>query len=168
MHLPGSALEGGAVFEGEGQAAICVGRGVIQQAAFHHRDVVDLFPEGVSVKFGKVHQASGLALTMFAQQLADALALRIEGIQLRVQGIQSGDILVVDKSLEARDGCIIIAELDGEFLVKQFCRWKDGTTWLVPANPQFQTINVTNRPDFNIWGVVTAYIHQFVHERIRK
>ena len=33
MHLPGSALEGGAVFEGEGQATICVGRGVVQQAA---------------------------------------------------------------------------------------------------------------------------------------
>ena len=33
MHLPGSALEGGAVFEGEGQAAIRIGRGVVQQAA---------------------------------------------------------------------------------------------------------------------------------------
>ena len=40
MHLPGSALEGGAVFEGEGQAAIRVGRGVIQQAA------PELFAEG--------------------------------------------------------------------------------------------------------------------------
>ena len=40
MHLPGSALEGGAVFEGEGQAAIRVGRGVVQQAA------PELFAEG--------------------------------------------------------------------------------------------------------------------------
>ncbi|MBO5568718.1 MAG: hypothetical protein J6A79_07305 [Clostridia bacterium] len=37
MHLPGSALEGGAVFEGEGQATIRVGRGVVQQAAWHGR-----------------------------------------------------------------------------------------------------------------------------------
>ena len=40
MHLPGSALEGGAVFEGEGQAAIRIGRGIIQQAA------PELFAEG--------------------------------------------------------------------------------------------------------------------------
>ncbi len=94
--------------------------------------------------------------------------VRVSGDSMIGAGIQSGDILVVDKSLEARDGCIIIAELDGEFLVKQFCRWKDGSTWLVPANPQFQSSNVTNRTDFNVWGVVTAYIHQFIHERIRK
>ena len=74
----------------------------------------------------------------------------------------------MDKRLEASDNSIVIAELDGEFLVKQFRRWKDGSAWLVPANPRFQPINVTNRTDFNIWGVVTAYIHQFVHERIRK
>ena len=83
-------------------------------------------------------------------------------------GIQSGDILVVDKSLDARDGSIVIAVLDGEFLVKQFCQWKDGSAWLVPANPQFPAINVTERTDFSIWGVVTANIHQFVRERIRK
>ena len=83
-------------------------------------------------------------------------------------GIQSGDILVVDKSLNARDGSIVIAELDGEFTVKQFRRGRDGSVWLVPANPQFQPINVTRREDFSIWGVVTAYIHQFVHEGFRK
>ena len=83
-------------------------------------------------------------------------------------GIQSGDILVADKSRDARDGSIVIAVLDGEFLVKQFCRWKDGSAWLVPANPQFSAINVTECTNFSIWGVVTANIHQFVHERIRK
>ncbi len=94
--------------------------------------------------------------------------VRVQGDSMIGAGIQSGDILVVDKSLEARDGSIVIAELDGDFLVKQFCRWKDGSVWLVPANPQFQPINVTNHTDFNIWGIVTAYIHQFIHERIRK
>ena len=94
--------------------------------------------------------------------------VRVSGDSMIDAGIQSGDILVVDKSLEASDGSIVIAELDGEFLVKQFCRWKDGSAWLVPANPRFQPINVTDRPDFNIWGVVTAYIHQFVREGFRK
>jgi len=43
LHLPGSALEGGAVFEGEGQAAIRVGCGVVQQAA------PELFAEGADL-----------------------------------------------------------------------------------------------------------------------
>ncbi len=94
--------------------------------------------------------------------------VRVSGDSMIDVGIQSGDILVVDKSLEASDGSIVIAELDGEFLVKQFRRCKDGSAWLVPANPRFQPINVTDRPDFSIWGVVTAYIHQFVHEGFRK
>ncbi|MBO7619117.1 MAG: translesion error-prone DNA polymerase V autoproteolytic subunit [Victivallales bacterium] len=94
--------------------------------------------------------------------------VRVQDDSMIDEGIQSGDILVVDKSLEASDGSIVIAELDGEFLVKQFCRWKDGSAWLVPANPRFQPINVTDRPDFSIWGVVTACIHQFVHEGFRK
>ena len=93
---------------------------------------------------------------------------RVSGDSMIGAGIQSGDILVVDKRLDARDGSIVIAVLDGEFLGKQFCRWKDGSVWLVPANPQFQPINVTDRPDFSIFGVVTAYIHRFVRERIRK
>ena len=83
-------------------------------------------------------------------------------------GIQSGDILVVDKSLTARDGSIIIAVLDGDFTVKQFRRGRDGSAWLVPANPQFEAINVTERQDFSVFGVVTACIHQFIHEHIRK
>jgi len=83
-------------------------------------------------------------------------------------GIQSGDILVVDKSLTARDGSVVIAVLDGDFTVKQFQHWKDGSAWLVPANPQFRPINVTGREDFSIWGVVTASIHQLVREPVRK
>ena len=129
--------------------------------------------EGVEASFPTSTESCGLEAPMdlnakLVYRPAATYFVRVSGDSMIGAGIQSGDILVVDKSLEAKDGCIIIAELDGEFLVKQFCRWKDGSTWLVPANPQFQSINVTNRTDFNIWGVVTAYIHQFVHERIRK
>ncbi|MBP5639750.1 MAG: translesion error-prone DNA polymerase V autoproteolytic subunit [Victivallales bacterium] len=94
--------------------------------------------------------------------------VRVQGDSMIGAGIHSGDILVVDKSLDAKDGSIVIAELEGDFLVKQFCRRKDGSAWLVPTNPRFQPINVTGRTDFNIWGIVTANIHQFVRERVRK
>ena len=94
--------------------------------------------------------------------------IRVSGDSMTGAGIQSGDILVVDKSLTARDGSVVIAILDGDFTVKQFHRRRDGSVWLVPANPQFPSIHVTDRPDFSIFGVVTACIHQFVHERARK
>ena len=94
--------------------------------------------------------------------------VRAYGDSMTGAGIQSGDILVVDKSLTARDGSIIIAVLDGDFTVKQFRRGRDGSAWLVPANPQFEAINVTERQDFSVFGVVTACIHQFIHEHIRK
>ena len=71
-------------------------------------------------------------------------------------------------SITARDGSVIIAVLDGDFTVKQFRRGRDGSAWLVPANPQFEPINVTERQDFSVFGVVTACIHQFVHEHVRK
>ena len=78
--------------------------------------------------------------------------VRVQGDSMTDAGIQSGDILVVDKSLDARDGSIVIAELGGDFLVKQLSLWKDGSAWLVPANPRFRPINVTGRADFSIWG----------------
>ena len=93
--------------------------------------------------------------------------VRASGDSMVGAGIQSGDILVVDKSLTARDGSVIIAVLDGDFTVKQFRRGRDGIAWLLPANPLFQPINVTERVDFRIFGVVTACIHQFVHEHAR-
>ena len=94
--------------------------------------------------------------------------VRVQGDSMIDAGIQSGDILVVDKSLDARDASIVIAVLDGEFTVKQFHHGQDSSAWLVPANPRFQPINVTGREDFSIWGVVTANIHQFIHEPVGK
>lgn len=94
--------------------------------------------------------------------------VRACGDSMMDAGVQSGDILVVDKSLTARDGSVIIAVLDGDFTVKQFRHGRDGTVWLVPANPQFQPINVTDRADFSVFGVVTACIHRFIHEHARK
>ncbi len=106
--------------------------------------------------------------TLLVYRPAATYFVRVSGDSMIGADIQSEDILVVDKSLNVRDGSIVIAELDGEFTVKQFRRGRDGSVWLVPANPQFQPINVTEREDFSIWGIVTGCIHQFVHEPVRK
>ncbi len=73
-------------------------------------------------------------------------------------GIASGDMLVVDKSLEATDGNIVIAALNGELTVKRLSR-KAGRVQLLPANDKYKPIEITGEEDLVIWGVVTHVIH---------
>ena len=55
---------------------------LVRKAGLH------LGPAAFEGRPGKAHQVGGLTLAVLAQQLADALAFRVEGIQLCVQGIQ--------------------------------------------------------------------------------
>ncbi|MDP3706294.1 MAG: translesion error-prone DNA polymerase V autoproteolytic subunit [Legionellaceae bacterium] len=73
-------------------------------------------------------------------------------------GIQSGDMLIVDKSLEATHGKIVIAAIDGELTVKRLSR-QAGKVKLLPANNRYGPIDITNEHDLVIWGVVTHVIH---------
>lgn len=73
-------------------------------------------------------------------------------------GIQSGDMLIVDKSLEAKHGKIVIAAINGELTVKRLST-TGGRVQLLPANPSYQPIDITDSHDMVIWGVVTHVIH---------
>ena len=84
--------------------------------------------------------------------------VRVKGDSMVDADIRSGDILVVDRSREAQDGCVAVAVLDGEFTVKQL-RYRDGQIVLLPANRNFRSITVTQEQDFQVWGVVTYVIH---------
>ena len=74
-------------------------------------------------------------------------------------GIASGDMLVVDRSLEATHGKIIIAAINGELTVKRLSRI-EGTVQLMPENNLYPPIKITGEEDLVIWGVVTHVIHQ--------
>ena len=74
-------------------------------------------------------------------------------------GIHHGDILIVDRSLNARDGDIIIALLHGEFMVKQLSIVK-GTFFLIPQNPQYASVKILDDMDLEIWGVVIYSIRK--------
>lgn len=74
-------------------------------------------------------------------------------------GICDGDLLVIDKGLDARDGDIVVAFIDGEFTLKRLRRDADGEClWLVPENDDYSPIKVTEENDFIIWGVLTYSI----------
>ncbi len=85
--------------------------------------------------------------------------VRVSGDSMKDAGIQSGDILVVDRSLTPLSGKIIVALLDGEFTVKRFVM-QGKTLKLVAANPRFADIKIDGKnSDFRVWGVVTHVIH---------
>ncbi len=84
--------------------------------------------------------------------------VRVQGDSMVEADIHSGDILVVDRSREAHDGCVVVAALNGEFTVKQL-RYRNGQGMLMPANPDHRPIRVTPDQDFQVWGVVTHVIH---------
>ena len=86
--------------------------------------------------------------------------VRISGDSMTNAGIMDGDLAIVDKALEARDGDIVVAFIDGDFTIKQFRMDKSGQYgWLLPWNEHYPKILVNEENNFIIWGVVTYVIH---------
>jgi len=89
---------------------------------------------------------------------AATFLVRVSGDSMINAGIHPDDILVVDRSIEPTDGRIVIAVLDGELTVKRLSK-RNGQVQLLPENPDFTPITVTEEQDLRIWGVVTNVIH---------
>jgi DNA polymerase V len=85
---------------------------------------------------------------------------RVKSDSLRDLHIVKGDLLVIDKSLEPKNGKIAVCYLDGEFTAKRIKIEKD-CIWLLPANENYKPIKVTADNDFIIWGIVTKVIKDF-------
>lgn len=87
---------------------------------------------------------------------------RVDGNSMRDAGICDGDLVVIDKSLEAHDGDVVAAFIDGEFTLKRFhVNPGEDCAWLMPANPAFSPIKVTTENHFLVWGVMTYCIRKF-------
>lgn len=82
---------------------------------------------------------------------------RVAGDSMIGDGIDPDDIIVIDRSLEPRDGDLAVCCVDGEFTLKRI-RLEDNRVWLIPANEAFDPILVTPDNRFEIWGVVTYTI----------
>ncbi|MFU8769701.1 MAG: LexA family protein [Desulfotignum sp.] len=85
--------------------------------------------------------------------------VRVSGDSMVNAGIFPGDILIVDRSLEAVDKKIVIAVVDGDLTVKRL-RIRSGNPFLEPENDRYPPIEVTPDMAFEIWGVVTSVIHK--------
>lgn len=86
--------------------------------------------------------------------------IRVNGDSMIDAGVLSGDIVIVDKSnRNPSPREIAMCELNGEYTLKHFIK-EDGQGWLVPANPDYPRIRISQEDDFSVWGTVTFIIHK--------
>lgn len=82
----------------------------------------------------------------------------VAGDSMQGAGIWDGDLLVVDRSLEARHGDVVVAMLDGELTVKRL--WLHGGSPVLHAeNPAYPDFQPEPLEDLTVWGVVTGSFH---------
>ena len=84
--------------------------------------------------------------------------VRVEGDSMIEAGIYDGDVLVVDRSVDAEHGDIVVAAVGGEFTVKELCLRP--TLMLVPRNKSFEPISFADDSELQIFGVVTNVLRQ--------
>lgn len=90
---------------------------------------------------------------------ASTFCVRVRGNSMIDANIFDGDLLMVDRSIDAVHGKVIIAVIDGDFTVKTLYN-KDGIVKLIPANPEYPEIILNNDQELNVWGVVNYIIHK--------
>ena len=85
---------------------------------------------------------------------------RVKGVSMKNCGIDDGDLLVIDKSINPSNNKIAVCYIDGEFTVKRI-NVNEGACWLIPENKNYKPIKITEDNDFQIWGIVTHVIKSF-------
>ena len=89
---------------------------------------------------------------------ASTFFLKVKGDSMVGAGINSGDILIVDRSLEPKDKRIVVAVVNGDFTVKRIIKSGDKLS-LMSENPKYSPIEIKDGMDFEVWGVVIHVIH---------
>ena len=89
---------------------------------------------------------------------------RVVGDSMIDEGIEPGDILIIDRSLELNDLDLAVCCLDGEFTLKRV-KLDHDKIWLLPSNELLEPILVTSDNQFAVWGVVTYVIKQYRRPR---
>ena len=83
-----------------------------------------------------------------------------EGESMIDIGIHHEDIVIIDRSLNVREGDIIVGILDGEFLIKQYSK-SNGRISLIPYNTEYPIIHICKNTEFQVWGVVVHSIRSY-------
>lgn len=85
--------------------------------------------------------------------------VRVQGHSMSGAGILDGDVIAVDRALEARHGDIVLAVIDNELTVKEFYR-QNGQVRLLPHHPDYAPIEIKAGQELTIWGVVKGVVRK--------
>lgn len=88
---------------------------------------------------------------------AKTFCVQVTGESMIKAGIEPDDLLVVDASLEAKNGSIVVAAVDGGLTVKRLHKTKSELS-LMPENDNYRPIKITAETGLQILGVVTNVI----------
>ena len=94
---------------------------------------------------------------------ASTFYLRVNGDSMTGSGVHNNDLLIVDRSINAKPGHIVVAVLDGEFTLKRLMVNKDGF-YLKASHPGYPDIDLRQYGDVQIWGVAIYSIHNLKKE----
>ena len=88
---------------------------------------------------------------------------RVDGDSMEDAGICEGDIAVIDRSVEAQDGDVVVGYVNGEFTIKylDLSHKDEGYIELRPANKKYQPIRIVENDNFEVWGVVVWTIKKW-------
>jgi DNA polymerase V len=104
-------------------------------------------------------EQSGLDLNEFLiKRKSSTFIVKVSGDSMIDANIQEGDLLIIDRSKDPVNGSLIVAVVNSEFTVKEYCK-KAGRVFLLPRNKKYKPYEVFPEADFLVWGVVTFIIH---------
>lgn len=90
---------------------------------------------------------------------ASSFVVRVQGNSMIGARIHPGDRLIVDRSLKAQSGSIVIGVINGELVVKRL-KIESKQLSLVSENPQYPPLVIREESEFQIWGIVVYVIHK--------
>ena len=91
--------------------------------------------------------------------------LRVSGNSMNNAGIYNNDLLIIDRSINATPGRIVVALIDGEFTLKRLIK-KENNYYLKADKENYPAINLYEYIDIQIWGVATYSIHGLTTSKI--
>jgi DNA polymerase V len=92
---------------------------------------------------------------------AATFVAHVQGDSMKDANLNDGDLLIIDKAETPRHRSIVVAIMNGEFLVKRLYK-RNEVMRLLPENKAYPVIEITEGMDFEIWGVVMHIIHKAV------
>ena len=93
------------------------------------------------------------------KNIPSTFLIRVQGKSMNVVGINDGDLLVVDRSLNPKNFSTVVTNVNEELVVKTFIKEKNQSFLTSGSKKLKDKINLTENPEIFIWGIVTYVIH---------